>query len=220
MERIELKSQTRTIQGKKVKQLRAKGWVPAVLFGSDMPSKSIQLEETTLVKALRHAGMTSLIDLFLDDESKSYLVLAREIQRDILTSRLQHVDFYQVRLDQKIRTMPSLLVEGVSPAVESGMAIMVQILNQIEVECLPTDLIDSITVDISGLETLDDSISISDLSVPSGVTILADPGDTIISLVSPRIVEEVEEEEEEEVGEFEEGEEVDVEGEPEPDTED
>ena len=199
MERAKLEAKSRALRGKKVKQLRAQNWIPAVVYGPDTPAKSIQVQERELYKTLHDVGQTALIDLLVDGGRKPYVVLARDIQRDILTSRLQHVDFYQVRLTEKVKTTPRIEVVGESPAVQSGMAVLVQILNQVEVECLPTDLISSIEVDISSLETLDDSISISDLAVPSGVTILADPSDTVVSVVPPRAALELEVEEEEEV---------------------
>lgn len=198
MERIELRSSVRTVKGKQVKRLRSQGWVPAVLYGSTLPPKSLQLEEGDLYKTLQVAGATSLINLFVADEAEPYVVLAREIQRDVFTGRLQHVDFFQVQLDHKIKTMPYLEIVGESPLVSSGGAVLVQILNRIEVECLPTDLVHSIQVDISGLKKLDDSITIGDLPVPPGVTLLADPNDTVVSVVPPRaaLAEEAAEEEE------------------------
>jgi large subunit ribosomal protein L25 len=175
-----------------------------VIYGPDTPSQGIQIEEHELSRVMQQAGSTTLIYLGIDDISNPNVVLARDIQRDILTNRLQHVDFYQVRLTEKVRTSPRLEIVGESPLVKSGAAVLVQILNQVEVECLPTDLINSIPVDVSVLEHLDDSISISDLVVPPGVTILADPDDTVASVVPPRaaLAEEAEEEELAE-GEFE-----------------
>jgi large subunit ribosomal protein L25 len=193
MERIELKAQTRTVQGKKVKQIRAEGWTPAVLFGAKIPSTSIQVEERELTQALSEAGSTSLINLIVDDKAKPHVVIAREIQRDILSGRLQHVDFYQVQLDQKIKTTPMLEIVGETPLIRTGGAILNHILNQVEVECLPTDLIDSIPVDISVLESIDDTITIGDLPVPKGVTILADPEDVVVSVMVPRMAAEEEE---------------------------
>ena len=186
MGNVNLEAKSREIVGKKVKRLRNDGWIPAVLFGAKQASTPVQVEERELDRALGQAGSTALIDLQLDSEREPHLVLVRDIQRDVLTSRLQHVDFYQVQLDQKVKTSPALNIVGKAPAVEAGGAILVQILNQVEVECLPTDLIDSIDVDVSSLETLDDSITIGDLHVPSGVTILADPGDIVVSVVVPR----------------------------------
>jgi large subunit ribosomal protein L25 len=195
MENVELRSQSRTGIGKQAKRLRAEGWIPAVVYGANLASKPIQLEERSFQKTLQQAGSTSLIDLFVDDEPKPYVVLPREIQRDILTGRLQHVDFYQVQLDKKIRTMPFIEIVGESPVVSSGRGILVHILNQVEVECLPTDLIHSIQVDVSRLQTLADTITIADLPVPEGVTIMADPADAVVSVVAPRVERVAEEEE-------------------------
>ncbi|MGC9336140.1 MAG: 50S ribosomal protein L25, partial [Anaerolineae bacterium] len=156
-----------------MKRLRREGWIPAVVFGAKIDSMPVKIDERELSRALADAGSTALIDLYVDDEKEPHVVLAREIQRDILTSRLQHVDFYQVQLDQKVKTSPRLDIVGVSPLVDAGEAVLVQVLNQLEVECLPTDLIDAIEVDVSSLETFDDSVLISDLAVPSGVTIMA-----------------------------------------------
>jgi large subunit ribosomal protein L25 len=202
MEQIELQVQSRTIHGKQVKQLRAKGWIPAVVFGSAVNSFSIQVEEPVLYKALHQAGSTTLINLLVDEEPNPRFVIAREIQRNILTGRLQHVDFYQVQLDQKIRTTPDLEIVGESPLVKSGGAVLVQILTHVEVECLPGDLIHFIPVDISVLRRMEDSISVGDLPVPDGVTILTDPNDTVASVVPPRaaLAEEAEEAEAAEAG--------------------
>lgn len=196
MAEIQLQAQERTITGKKVKRLRAEGWVPAVMYGAVVAPRPLKMEEPVLFKALQSAGATALIDLFVEDEKKPHTVIARDIQRDILTGRLQHVDFYQVRLDHKIKISPALEIVGVAPAVEEG-AILVQILNTVEIECLPSDLIDSIEVDVSGLLTLNDSITVSDLPLPPGVTILADPSDAVVSVVAPRAALEEEEVEEE-----------------------
>lgn len=186
MANVKLEAKNREIVGKKVKRLRAEGWIPAVLFGAKQASTPVQVEERELGRALREAGSTALIDLFVEQEGDPHIVLVRDIQRDVLTSRLQHVDFYQVQLDVKVKTSPALNIVGTAPIVEEGEAVLVQILNQIEVECLPTDLIDSIDVDVSSLEKLDDTVTIGDLPVPPGVTVMADPGDVVVSVVVPR----------------------------------
>jgi large subunit ribosomal protein L25 len=196
MERVELQAASRTITGKKVKQLRNEGWVPAIMFGAEIESKSLQIEEKPLTKALEHAGTTALINLYLDEKPQPHVVLAREIQCEILSGRVQHVDFYQVQMGHKIKTTPALITQGESPLVKSGGAVLVQILTHVEVECLPGDLIDAIHIDISVLKRLDDSITVGDLQVPPGVTIITDPSDTVISIVPPRAAAEMEEPEE------------------------
>ncbi len=213
MKRIELPTQTRTTRGRKVKRLRAQNWVPAVVYGPDMPAKSIQIQERTLFKALQEAGSTALINLFVDDGPQPHVVLARQIQRDVLTGRLQHVDFYQVRLTEKVKTTPRLEFVGESQLVISGKGVLIHGMNEVEVECLPTDLISSIPVDVSVLEKMDDNILVRDLPVPSGVTILADPADVVVSAVPTRVA--VEEEAEVAAEEAEAEEEAVAEAEPE-----
>ncbi len=203
MDNVRLDAKNREITGKKVKRLRAEGWIPAVLFGAEQNSIPVQVEERELERGLREAGSTALVDLFIDSERGSHIVLVRDVQRDVLTSRLLHVDFYQVQLDRKVRTSPALHIVGEAPIVGTSMGVLVQILNHVEVECLPGDLIDSIEVDVSSLETLDDSVAIGDLRVPPGVTILADPGDTVVSVVVPRAAFLEEEEEAVELAELE-----------------
>lgn len=195
MEHVELKAQRRSLVGKQVKQLRKEGLVPAVVYGPDLGSKPIVAEERALSLVLRRAGTTALINLAVDEEPEPDVVLAREIQRDILTGRLLHVDFYQVRLTEKVRTAPRLEFVGESPLAKSGEAVLIHAMSEIEVECLPTDLIDYIEVDVSGLETLDDNVTVADLPVPDGVTILADPADVVASVVMTRAAM-IEEEEE------------------------
>ena len=199
MERIELRTQARTTRGKQVKRLRAQGWIPAVVYGADMSTRSVQVHERSLFKTLKQAGSTTLIDLFVEDESEPHVVLAREIQRDSITGQLVHVDFYQVRLTERVKTMPRLEFVGESPLVKSGKAVMIYGMTEIEVECLPTDLINSIPVDVSALEGMDDNILVGDLAVPSGVTITADPGEVVASVVPVRVAVEEEAEEAEDL---------------------
>lgn len=199
MERIELKSETRTTRGKKVRSIRAAQLIPAVVYGPDMASQSIQIDERGLTKVLQEAGATALINLFIDDAPEPRVVLAREIQRDSLTGRAMHVDFYEVRLTETVKTMPRLEFVGVSPAVEKGLGVLIHGMTTVEIECLPTDLINSIEVDVSALETLDDVITVGDLPVPDSVTVIADLGEMVASVVPTRVEEEVVEEEEEEL---------------------
>jgi large subunit ribosomal protein L25 len=187
MERAEIQAESRTILGKQVKQLRAKSWTPAVLYGPDTPAKALQLQNRTLERTLERVGSTALIDLYLDNSAKPYVVLARRIQRQPLTGELQHVDFYQVRLTEKVRTHPRLELRGEPLLVQAGRAVLIHAMNTIEVECLPTDLIDSIQVDASALQTLEDNLTVKDLVVPAGVTILADPNEVVASLVPTRL---------------------------------
>jgi len=190
MERVELQSASRTVEGKQVKKLRAEGLIPAVIFGPDTPSKMIQAPERAVDKTLRQAG-SMLINLFVDQEAQPRAVLVREIQRHSITGRLQHVDFYQVRMTEKVKTSIPLHFVGQSPLVAAGDVLLNQQISLLEVECLPNDLRDLIEVDVSGLVNMHDTILIGDLVMPPGITALAKPDDVVVSLQHVKVVEEV-----------------------------
>jgi large subunit ribosomal protein L25 len=196
MERVELAAHSRTVRGKKTKQLRAQNLIPAVVYGPGTDPSPIQAQERALHRALRQASTTTLISLQVDADADPQLVLARDIQRDIMTGRLLHVDFYRVNLKEKVKTMPRLEFVGESPLVKAGMAVLLHAMTEIEVECLPTDLISFIEVDVSVLERMDDSVTVGDLPLSEGVTILAGLDEVVASVVPVRTIEEEAAEEE------------------------
>lgn len=193
MEQVELRAESRQVTGKKVKHLRSQALVPAVMYGPDIPVTQIQASERDLARVLTQAGETALIHVFIDNEPNPTMVLARDVQRDVLSGNLLHVDFYQVRLTETVRTTPRLEFVGEAPVVHTKNAVVVHNMNSIEVECLPTDLIDAIQVDLSQLTSLEKSIHVRDLPVPPGVTVLADPEDVVVAVVASRAFEEEEE---------------------------
>ncbi len=207
MDRTELRSDSRTIIGKQVKKLRREGLVPAVVFGPDATPRTIQVAERALGKSLSQAG-SALIDLYVDDDAQPQAVLVRDVQRNPLNGRLQHVDFYRVRMTETLRTTIPLVFTGISPLVEAEDALLNRRLEEVEVECLPADLPEHISVDITALNSIRAEIRVADLVLPPRVRILESPDEVVASLQSGRasMVEElpeaevaaVEEEEEEE----------------------
>lgn len=190
-----LSAKKREITGKKVKQLRQKGLIPAVLYGRNIKPESISIEKIKFIKIFNEAGTSSLIDLKIDSD-KSFKVLSHEPQRDPVTGDPIHVDFYRVRMDEKIRTEIPLNFTGESEAVKQLEGNLVTNKDAIEVECLPTDLISKIEVDISSLKTFEDTIKISDLKLPDSIEILHDQDEIIALVEEPRSEEELAELEE------------------------
>lgn len=198
MEQIELTAEKRKIIGKKVKQLRNQGLVPAIIYGSAIEPIPIQVEIRQLSGVLRQAGANRLVNLKIKGDRKSHITLIRDIQRDVITRNLLHVDFQEVVLTETITSAVPVIIEGTPPPVERGEAIIRQTLDEIEVEALPTDLIPSITIDISGLTELDDAVFVRDLDLPERITVLTDPDEMIVRISVPEmegeeIVEEAEE---------------------------
>ncbi len=191
MEQIELKANPRQLTGRRVKRLRAEGYVPAVLYGSQVEAAPIQIEGRTLQRVLAKAGGNTLIALQVG-RKKPVLTLAREVQRDTIRHHILHVDFYQVVMTEKITAEVPLVLSGQAPAVAEHGGILVHGLNTVEVQCLPADLPSAIEVDLSTLTEFNDTVTMAELSVPASVAILSEPESVIARIEAPRIVEEEE----------------------------
>jgi large subunit ribosomal protein L25 len=193
MEQIELKTQKREVLGKKVKSLRREGLVPAVLYGHETDSISLQVEERELNRVLAQAGEHRLIALKIGRARKPQMALTRDVQWDVITGRPLHVDFYAVVMTEKITTAVPLVLVGEAPVVNRAEVILLQGLDEVEIECLPGDLIEAIEVDVGELEEVDQAIYVKDLRVPPAVEILTD-AEEIVAKVAWAAPEEVEEE--------------------------
>jgi large subunit ribosomal protein L25 len=206
--KTELKVSPREVLGKKVKALRREGVIPANVYGRALESVAIQVTRDALVHILRTAGRNEIIYLRLDgDEPRPTLV--RQIQRNPVTDAILHVDFYQISLKEKVRIEVPLALVGTAPAEQKYGGTLLHSLDTITVEALPTEVPSVIEVDVSGLEEIDATIYVSDLSVPGDVTVLTDPMQAVAKIVPPHVEKEIEEEvEEEEVPEGEEAEEA------------
>jgi large subunit ribosomal protein L25 len=197
MAQLELTAEKRTVTGKKVKQLRREGVIPAVLYGHERQAVPLQLEIRALDRVLNQAGMAQLISLKVD-RAKPVMALAREVQRDPITRRLLHVDFYQVIMTEKLTTTASLVLMGEASAVKVEGGVLIQGLGEVEIECLPGDLVEHIEVDLSKLVNIDDTLFVKDLQVPSTIQIMTDSEEMVAKVIHIRrpveeVVEEVEE---------------------------
>lgn len=198
MERIELTAQRRTVEKRGAKRLRRQGKVPGMLYGRGVDNTPLHMEAIELKRVLGQAGASQLIELRIDEASATQPVLAREIQRDVLSGAAIHVDFYAVSMTEKITAELTITLVGEPEAVETAQGILLQGANSILIECLPGDLIPSLEVDVSELE-LNSAIYVSDLEVPANVEVLADPQELVAQVVPERLEEEEEEELEEEL---------------------
>jgi len=192
MEALELKAEVRQAIGKHVKQLRREGLVPAVLYGKNQETDLLQINAKALHKVLAQAGTHQLIALQIGNK-KTTMTLVRDMQIDAVKHNYLHVDFYAVKMDEKVTAEVPLVFTGVAPAVRDLGGIMVHGLNAVEVECLPADLISSIEVNIDGLTNFDDHIAVADLKVPGTVTLLSDPESLVAKVEAPRTAETLEE---------------------------
>ena len=190
-DRLTIDAEPRTVVGKKVKQLRNVGMIPAVIYGINDPV-TIQLENKMLRRVLRRAGTTNLIDIAVDGGTRT--VLAREIQQHLTRGDLIHVDFQEVDLKVKITAEASLVLVGRSQMMEDGQGSDVLSLTSVEIEALPDDLVAEIEVDASQMASADEPIYVGDLVAPAGVEILTDPETAVARFEYARLEEETEEE--------------------------
>jgi large subunit ribosomal protein L25 len=173
------------------RKIRREGFIPAVLYGRAMQPISLTVNPIDLKKALStEAGENTLLELHVksDGEEITKIALLRDVQYDNLTSRPMHFDFQEILMKELITVKVPVDIVGKAPGIQEG-GILEEILREIEVECLPTSIPNVIEIDVSQLG-IGDSIHIGDLTLPEGVTILHDPDETIITILSP-VMEEV-----------------------------
>lgn len=201
MDRLSLHAEERTILGKKVKNLRRDGKLPGHVFGKGLDGETVAVDIKEFSKAFAAVGETALVDLRIGKE-KVRPVLIRDVQYDPTTSAPIHIDFYQVNLAEKVKVPVPLELVGEQPeAIHLGEAIVLQTLNEVEVEALPTDLVEKIEVDITPLKQIDDAITVAQLQYDRDkLTIHADEEEIVVKL-APAVSAEMEKLLEEEAAE-------------------
>ncbi|MBU2265174.1 50S ribosomal protein L25, partial [Patescibacteria group bacterium] len=157
---LELKAETRTIFGKKVSSLRKDGFLPAVLYGHGIKPTAVTVSAKEFDKIFKQAGETTLLNLAIGD--KKHNVFIHDFAKDPLSSQITHVDFFEVKMDEKIKTKVPFVFIGESPAVKADGGVLVRAMQEVEVEALPQDLPKEIPVEISSLKTFEDKIYIKD----------------------------------------------------------
>lgn len=192
-EQIELTAERRMLLGKQVKQLRRQGWLPAVMYGHGFDPVPLQFEAKSLSRALAQISGSQLVSIRISGQSQPEMALVRDVQRDPITGMPLHVDFYRVSLTERIRAEIPLTLVKKSPVVERNAGILLHGISSIEVECLPSDLVDTIEVDLSTLVEVDQEIAVRDLPIPAGIEVLTDPDEMVVRVVPVKEVVEVEE---------------------------
>ncbi|HNY84570.1 MAG TPA: 50S ribosomal protein L25 [Anaerolineaceae bacterium] len=180
-DQIVIEAQQRKLTGKKVAQLRRNGILPGVLYGRHLEKPiAIQMDYHTTSLLAQKLTSTTLVTLNLDE--KKYNAIVRDRQRDVIFGRLTHLDFLAVVMDEVLRAAVSIELVGEAPVLKAVDAVITQAVNSLELEALPADLPERIEVDISGLETPDDVITVKDLKLGDKVTVLTDPDEVIVSV--------------------------------------
>ncbi len=188
-----LEVEKRDLTGNKVKQLRRKGFLPAVVYGPSTESINIKVDSHQVEDLFYQVGETGLINLeFGDQRMSERTVMMKNPQYEPISGDLIHMDFYQVDLSQTVIVDVPVELSGVSPADKSGEGVLVQQMSEIEVEGLPDVLPEKFVLDISSLEEIDDSVTVADLDYDADKIELHAEEDQIIAKIEP-LMEEIEE---------------------------
>lgn len=178
---ITLKAVKRTEVGKKANKLRAQDLIPAVMYGNKIAAENLTVKYIDFKRVYSKAGESALVEL--ETEGKKHNVLIHDIQLAPMSGKFTHVDFFQVNMKEEVETEIPLEFVGEAPAVKALGGVLVKTMDEISVKCLPADLPEKYTIDISTLATFDDVIAVKDLKISDKVEIMID-AETVIAMVS------------------------------------
>ena len=189
MEQSELIVEKRTASGTAAaRRLRRRGLTPAILYGRGMESLPLAVDSRMLRSLMHAGGHNVLVRLKIQDgEGEPPTVMVKEIQRDAVTGMTLNVDFQRISLTEKVTAEVPVVLVGEAPGVKQG-GVLDQILREVEVECLPTDIPAGFELDVSDLQVAH-SLHVSDLVAPPGVEITTEPTAVVVAVT--RVAEEV-----------------------------
>jgi len=190
MEQFVIKAKSREVIGKQVRALRREGLLPAIVYGHHIQPISISMDYREATRVLQGVSSSQLIDVELEGERHTTLV--REKQHHPVTGALLHIDFLEVSMTEKLRASVRIHFEGESFAVKNYSGVIVAGQEEIEVECLPSDLPSKIVVDLSVLKEIGDSLYVRDLVLPPEVEILTDLNELVVIVTAQAAEAEVE----------------------------
>jgi large subunit ribosomal protein L25 len=187
---LTLEVQPRTDRGKNAnRRLRAAGKVAGVVYGLDQPPQTVQLERRSIVTMLREGATENSIFLLRLAGTADHHTMIRELQVDPIDRRILHIDFQRIDLSQKVTVKVAVEIVGVPEGVKNEGGLLDFVTREVEVECLPTQIPDKITLDVSALHVGQHSEA-KELVLPEGVTLVDDPNRVIVSVAVAKAEEE------------------------------
>lgn len=187
MSDLKLSAQSRTLVGRKVRQLRRAGLVPVTVYGKKLAPANLQVVERNFERVLQAAGFSQLVEVDVEGGS-THNVLIRAVQRHPVTHSFLHIDLYAVDLTEKQQVQVNIHSKGKPTSLAQGL-IVLQALDHVTVEALPTNIPTHIDIDITDL-SLENPITVANLPVIEGVTYVNDPEESIFTMVVTRAAEE------------------------------
>jgi len=187
---IKLNAKIRKETGKKTRILKESDRIPAVVYGHDVKNVLLDIDYKEFQKVLREVGESSLLELNIEGDKEKRPVLVHELQKDPITDRFIHVDFFQASLTEEVAVKVPLVFEGVSLAIKDLGGTLVKNISELEVKALARNLPHEIKVSIDSLKVFGDHILVKDIVLPTGVKVLTKLEEIVVSAVQPAKVEE------------------------------
>jgi len=186
---IKLSAKTRKETGRKTRSLKESGTIPAVVYGRKIKNISLEVVEKEFSKVFSKVGESSLVELSVDGKEKK-TVLIHDFQKDPVSDKFIHVDFFEISAKEEVEVKVPLVFEGTAPAIKDLGGNMVKNMSELHIKALPQDLPHEIKVDISKLVNFGDRVLVKDIVLPQSVKITAKPDEVVVSATEPTKVEE------------------------------
>jgi len=187
---ISIEAKIRKIQGKQTKNLKKNGSIPAILYGPEIKNALLEVNLKEFKKVLKEAGENTMISLKAEGaEKKEYAVLIKDVSYGPTSSDPIHIDFYQPNLSKELEASIPLEFVGNAPALQLGGTLLKN-MQELKIKSLPQNLPHSIKIDISALNTFEDSILVKDIILPGNIKVMDNPEETVVKVMEPEKVEE------------------------------
>ncbi|HRY60053.1 MAG TPA: 50S ribosomal protein L25 [Patescibacteria group bacterium] len=188
-----LNAKKREVTGEKIDSVRKEGLIPAVVYGKGKENVNLVVNAIEFNKVFTKTGENTLIKLNIEGEGVAKNVLAHDVAYNPVSDAPIHIDFYEVKMDEEVETEVPLVFIGESPAVKDFEGTLITNKSEVTVKCLPANIPHEIEVDISKLSTFEDSITVADLKIPTGVELITELEETVALVEAPRSEEELKE---------------------------
>lgn len=189
MEKVAFTAQVRA-GGSKAARLRKMNLIPAQYYGRGVENLSLQMDYQGFRKLFKKAGRNTVIDLEIEGNGTKN-VLIHQVDLHPVTDRYAHVEFTNVRMDEAVTTTVPIRLEGVAPAVRDMEGVLLQSLDEIEISCLPADLIHEVVLNVESLVDFNTTLHVSDLKISDKIKIFNDPSSPVATVSEPQKEEEV-----------------------------
>ncbi len=162
--------------------------VPAEYYGHGVQNLSLAVDHQTFRKLYRKTGSNTIINLKIEGAGDKK-VLVHNVEYHPVTEDVLNIEFINVRMDQKVTAHVPVRLEGLAPAVKELGGVLIQSMDEIEIRCLPGDLIHELVLNVDGLVDFNTILHVSDIQVPSSVEVLSEPTAAVVAVAAPRVEE-------------------------------